>query len=442
MAESDIMGRGIYDNSYNRNRTRIDTRPQSDPAVASGMRNIHRDTDGSVISATTPEGQRVNSGGGQSLLGSRFRPSRLDAGPQTPRLDAMGTDPSVGMSRTDRRAHFAKVSQDGAIAGKFGAGAQRKAVNLDGRQSLFRDMAKVGAGGVTPQMRERAKSLGVDDKQWNNGMSKLQAAPAAIAAPNASAAGAIPTSLALSPGMKPAGPPAPTGAAKARADVAQKGLWGAVESAVAEQNADKARRDSSAAMAQKVASSKSPKSARPMPEPKAAKKTDWIAMDASYASGGSARKSKFAGGSGLVTPAKATPAVTPATSAPAAPMSLKDAYIADVKDRVNTAVNSGKAVAGFVKSSAVGTARAMDSAQSASLNAAESAQKFVMNAGSKVAASSLRAATGMIPGNTGQVIRDMNIPDKMENTMRKAGEKFRNSNLNPVKAVSRFRTAM
>ena len=196
------MSRGIYDNSYNRNRTRIDTRPQSDPAVAVGMRGIHRDMDGSVIGGYTAEGQAV----GTKANASRFRAGvnqnsltpRLDAGPRTPRLDAM---------------------------------AKPAPTNLEKRQSLFRDMQKVGAGGITPEMKQQAAALGVKRSGWRSAMGKLQAAPAAIATPSAppAAASGVPAALARPAGMPAATPPPLAGKEKAVADMAKYGTTGTAE---------------------------------------------------------------------------------------------------------------------------------------------------------------------------------------------------------------------
>lgn len=153
---------------------RIDTRPQNDAATRVGLRNVHRDTRGNVIGAVTAEGRPLGTMGNPNRAGtsSGFKtaaaaaPSqsaqpvatpgwrgsatpRLDAGPQTPGLDAQA--PPV-------------------------------ASNLARRQSLFADMQKAGAGGLTPEMSQRAKQLGVDGAGWRRGVAKLTAAPAAPAA--------------------------------------------------------------------------------------------------------------------------------------------------------------------------------------------------------------------------------------------------------------------
>jgi hypothetical protein len=218
-------------------RGRIDTRPQSDPAVAAGMRNIHRDTDGTVLSGTTAEGQRINAGG-RTLLGSPVRPSRLGGGVKTPMLDAM---PRGGVQNlpAQRGESAGSVQNLPAISGqqpgyamplntqpapKSINRADRRAENLQGRQSLFRDMKTVGRGGVTPEMRARAAALGVDSAGFQRGMNKLADAPASIARSSSrfrtTPAGVASRAVAQQPLQ---------GADKARADMAKYGTTGAAE---------------------------------------------------------------------------------------------------------------------------------------------------------------------------------------------------------------------
>jgi hypothetical protein len=112
--------------------------------------------------------------------------------------------------------------------------------NLDQRKSLFRDMQVVGAGGITDEMKGRAKSLGINDRQFGNGMRKLAAAPASIARADAPTAKPVVPAVGGAPAMlaKPAAPaaaPAPlAGKAKARADMASYGVTGAAERAIAD----------------------------------------------------------------------------------------------------------------------------------------------------------------------------------------------------------------
>ena len=80
--------RGMYDNSYNRNRTRIDTRNQSDPAVQAGMRKIHRGMDGRVIGGVTAEGQGI---GTRSTRSNPFADM-----PDRPSLDSISAAVSGG----------------------------------------------------------------------------------------------------------------------------------------------------------------------------------------------------------------------------------------------------------------------------------------------------------------------------------------------------------
>lgn len=226
------MSRGIYDNAYNRNRTRIDTRPQSDPAVAAGMRRIHRDMDGSVIGGYTAEGQPVGTMKSPnrridksfSVPTSRFRDNAPAAGAGVPAPMAGPTAPASPVSVTP-------LLDAGPQTPRLDAMAKPAPTNLEKRQSLFRDMQKVGAGGITPVMKQQAAALGVKRSGWRSAMGKLQAAPAAIAAPGAppAAAGGVPASLARPAGMPAATPPPLAGKEKAVADMAKYGTTGAAE---------------------------------------------------------------------------------------------------------------------------------------------------------------------------------------------------------------------
>ena len=454
------MARGTYDNSYNRNRTRIDTRSQSDPAVAVGMRNIHRDTDGSVPSATTAEGQRLNSTG-QSLMGSRFRPSRLDAGVKTPRLDAMGSDPSAGMNRADRAAHFANVSKQATLDGKFGAGAQKKAQNLDGRRSLFRDMQMVGAGGVTSEMKQRATSLGIDDKQMSNGMSKLTKAPAAIARPDAPMMGAVPKSLALRPGMPAAAPL--QGREKAMADMAKYGVGGAAERAVAVQMKDQARRAEAdkTKLAGRQSLFRDMKKAGALhltPEMRqranelgvndagwdkalgkiGARKTKThpvAAMEPPAVKGGNAT---VMGAPAQPTAAKSapapaavpesSPAASPVASAPAPPKGIVASMLADAK-----------AYKDFTVGNARTTGDVATGVLDAGMSASSKAQDAILSGGKSFAKSSMERGLKVIPGNTGRAVREMNIPGKVTDKYFGAAQTAKDSVMGTLEKGSRFR---
>jgi len=152
--------------------------------VQAGLRNIHRDTKGNVIGAVTPEGRRIGTRnqGGVETGGWRGRSAtpRLDAGPQTPGLDS---NPS----------------------------------NLQQRQTLFADMKQAGAGGLTPEMSQRAKQLGVDQAGWRRGVAKLPPAPAALtaspapaAAPAAPVMGITRAAAPMAPVVAPSAPSTPS----------------------------------------------------------------------------------------------------------------------------------------------------------------------------------------------------------------------------------------
>lgn len=171
--------------SYDAPQTRIDTRPRSDAAVAAGMRNLHRDTSGNVIGGITAEGQgigtrsskyRQTGGGGGSIT------PRLDAGPRTPGLDAWHASNDNRPQGPSFAQQDAAAKQASAASGAFGKGAQQKAQNLAGRQSLFRNMQTAGAGGITQSMEDQAAKLGVKRSRFRQVAGGIPAAPAAIAA--------------------------------------------------------------------------------------------------------------------------------------------------------------------------------------------------------------------------------------------------------------------
>ena len=180
------MAVGTYENSYNRNKTRIDGRTDN-WATRAGVTNQHKDMRGNVIGGIGADGTRfgTKAGGGSAIPASAT--PRLDAGVQTPRLDSNPRQSTAdAVARSNR-------------SGAFGTGAQ----NLQGRRDLFSQMQTAGAGGVTPSMKDQAAKLGVTLGGWDRAMKKLPQAPASVAAgsPATPAAGGIPWSI-----QKPAAP--------------------------------------------------------------------------------------------------------------------------------------------------------------------------------------------------------------------------------------------
>lgn len=171
---------------------RIDARPQNDTATQAGLMAVHKNIQGNVIGAITPEGQKLGtakqastgSGSGSGWRGGSATPM-LDAGPQTPGLDSNPRRPVTYTSMAALNKKDMDAAQSVSANGDFGIGAQKKAQNLDGRQALFSDMQKAGSGGLTPEMSQRAQGLGVDQAGWRRGVAKLPAAPAMIASPGA-----------------------------------------------------------------------------------------------------------------------------------------------------------------------------------------------------------------------------------------------------------------
>jgi hypothetical protein len=162
---------------------RIDAR--TGQAKEQGIRNTHRDTRGNIIGGIDADGQRFgtkanNGGGGQNPAfqnpgAPQSATPRLDAGVQTPRLDAMRDPAAAGESfaQTDARKRQAST-----LAGNFGSGPQ----NLAQRQQLFKDMQMVGGGAITPDMESRGKKLGVKPSRFRQVAGTIPKKPEAIAA--------------------------------------------------------------------------------------------------------------------------------------------------------------------------------------------------------------------------------------------------------------------
>jgi hypothetical protein len=123
------MKRGIYDNSHNNSKQRIDGRPQNSAATQAGMRGVHRDMRGNVIGGYTAEGQ---------AMGSRDR----------------------GQS-WQQRANGTTTAATGSL--------------LQARQNLYKEMGTAGSGNLTPAMRTKAQSLGVSDSAFNAAAGRLKA---------------------------------------------------------------------------------------------------------------------------------------------------------------------------------------------------------------------------------------------------------------------------
>jgi len=214
----------------------------SDPAVQAGITKIHRGTDGSIIGGVTAEGNNIGYRPSQSISPRAWRrpqdaaaaraqysatataqtpvvqapvvqtpqttvqqaqvqspqgqtsptqkawaqsklPSptpRLDAGVQTPGIDAMKQ--SIGYRAGESYQDLAVRKQnESAVSGAFGTGPQQdaQAERIKKRQALFADMQKAGPEGLNADMRLKAKDLGVDDAGWQRGVAKLKVKPQA-----------------------------------------------------------------------------------------------------------------------------------------------------------------------------------------------------------------------------------------------------------------------
>lgn len=124
-------------------RVRINGRPQSDPATQAGLRNIHRDTRGRVISAMTPEGKRITQNGSDV------------------NEDPTKTQPATGNL-------------------------------LAARKDLFSRMQQAGPNGVTPDLWDEASNLGVTPSGFRKAYQQLGKGSVAPASATPSAANPAP----------------------------------------------------------------------------------------------------------------------------------------------------------------------------------------------------------------------------------------------------------
>ena len=414
-------------------RGRIDTRAQSDPAVAAGMRNIHRDTNGSVLSATTADGQRLDGAQSRTLMGSPIRASRLDAGPNTPRLDAM---PQGRKTQDAARAS--------ALSGALGSRAQAKQKNLDSRKSLFRDMQAAGAGGggASPEMKARAAALGVDEKGFGNAVAKLQVAPASIAAlgsPTVGSPNQVPSSIARQPGM-PAAPLA--GAAKARQDMATIGLDQAAKNftlnqqdAVARKESAQAQWDSRQAANPSIASNAAPSSA----STSAPARSKFVSPYRPTSAEPAATATKPAGIPTTPDP-QDKPAWGQGITAPMpapAPLGLGQSLAADAQSVGKVAKKAGS----MFRDGVVNKAADMVKSKNDAVVTMGERQKGAVNAVAATITGASNLSQKLIPGQTGDEIRSMELPKKAGNAIRSAGNAMSDMSMKPMKAASRFRNA-
>lgn len=207
------MTRPVYSNSYNRKRTRIDGRTDN-WATRAGVTAQHKDGAGNVIGGIGADGtrfgtkamqepyrpaanevttaltatggptigQQIGATGGNLSTAPKSATPRLDAGVQTPRLDSNPAQPIRYNTPESRASEMQSAAKKSAMSGAFGIGAQQKAQNLQGRQDLFARMQAAGAGAISDEMKTEAAKLGVTMGGWQNAMSKLNPAPAGIAA--------------------------------------------------------------------------------------------------------------------------------------------------------------------------------------------------------------------------------------------------------------------
>jgi len=107
-----LPGTNPINDGWNGRRRRIDGRNQADPAVAAGMRGIHRDTRGNVIGGYTAEGQGIGTKGGNWRGGEGMPPEAPVAPVTTTAAPVNPAATPVGQKRSWR---------DGGVRGTIGA---------------------------------------------------------------------------------------------------------------------------------------------------------------------------------------------------------------------------------------------------------------------------------------------------------------------------------
>jgi hypothetical protein len=310
-------------------------------------------------------------------------------------------------------------------------------------------MQVVGAGGITDEMKGRSKSLGINDRQFGNGMSKLSDAPASIARPAAPVAGSVPRSLALQSG-KPADAPAPlAGKAKARADMASYGVTGAAERAIADVMTTQAR---DSALAQSGSRSRMPTNSD---SSTVSTRTYGSADMASYGRS----KSSFSVASPMATsiqPSKASvPSAPPSVASQIAPSSVPSPPTSSAMTTAAKAPNPGLAMSIFNDVNKVsdwqkGNRRAVGRAMKAAGNQTTKEINSAVDVADRVSKGSVARGAAFttaapkllqkaIPGQTGEAIRNMQIPQKIESTINRAGEAVRGAVMGNIRKGTRIR---
>lgn len=355
-------------------------------------------------------------------MGSRLRPSRLDAGVQTPLLDRM---PAAAPS------------------------------NLDQRKSLFRDMQVVGAGGITDEMKGRAKSLGINDRQFGNGMRKLASAPASIARSDAPMAKPVAPAVGGAPAMlaKPTAPavaPAPlAGKAKARADMARYGVTGAAERAIADVRTTQAN---DSALAQSGSKSRMPSSSDPST---VSTRTYGAADMASYGRSKSSPSVASPMATSIQPPKASVPSAPPSVGPSTVPSSVPKPSVSSAAPAAAKAPNPGLAMSIFNDVNKVGewqkgnrraVGRAMVAAGdqttkeiNSAVDVADRVSKGSVARGAAFMTAAPKLLQKAIPGQTGEAIRNMQIPQKIESTMNRAGEAVRGAVMGNIRKGTRIR---
>lgn len=127
-----------------------------DEAKAAGLTSIHRNSSGAPMGGYTPDGEPIGTKrrAWQPPLGQRA------GNAQTPGLDRW----KAMQPGANYRPINPYTDKTAAASGNV----------LNARQNLYSEMEKAGSGGITPEMRKKARSWGVTDSGFNMAAERIR----------------------------------------------------------------------------------------------------------------------------------------------------------------------------------------------------------------------------------------------------------------------------
>lgn len=332
----------------------------------------------------------------------------------------------------------------------------------DRRQSLYAEMERAGSAGLTPEMRQRAKGLGVTDDQFNAAAGRMKTNEAFTPA-------RAPSTAAPGTGWKT--PPPVAQAAPAPRPLAP--MAGSVNPETGRKMGAHPSDPSYWATGNPYGGSSTSPAATPPPESelvtqarnlsdgwKSAQQTTFNTLSKPAAQPAVATTAAspplIAQSAPVVTP----PAVSGRSPLPSSPLgrtlSGEPAWKRSVDPSVTTpaapasAPSLGSAIAADAKSIGSG-AKALGQGYMAGLNAAGRAGQATREAAVKAGSAATRAGTNvaaaamtgamsigekLIPGQTGDAIRDMKLPKKARKSLRDIGGPILRTAVNPLSLLS------